>query len=216
MDPVITSDLYRHVGKTGLLAFWRCFLLVPGFRYTVVLRKGPRHRRYSPSWLFWKMLHRRYGWRYGYQVQFSTKIGKGLYLAHFGSMNVNGTIGDNCNLGPRITIGRGISTRRQGWPTIGNRVWIGAGAVVVGGISVGNNVLIAPNAFVNFDVPDNSVVLGNPGKIYPKEDPTREYLQNVWEEAEPSCRQEVPGELPGGFEDVRPAAAPPAAARSRG
>jgi len=182
MDPLIASDLYRHTGKTGLLEFWKCFLLVPGFRYTVVLRKGPRHRRYSLMWLFWKLLHKRYGRQYGYQVQFTTRIGKGLYLGHFGCMNVAGIIGDNCNLGPRITIGRGISTKRQGWPIIGNRVWIGSGAAIVGGVTIGDNVLIAPNAFVNFDVPANSVVIGNPGRIIAKENPTREYIQNLWDD----------------------------------
>ena len=44
-------------------------------------------------------------------------------------------------------------------------------------VKIGNNVLIAPGAFVNFDVPDNSIVLGNPGQIIPrKESPTKAYI----------------------------------------
>lgn len=46
----------------------------------------------------------------------------------------------------------------------------------VGGITIGNDVLIAAGAYVNFDVPDNSVVIGNPGRIYYKENPTRDYM----------------------------------------
>lgn len=48
---------------------------------------------------------------------------------------------------------------------------------IIGGIKIGNNVLIAPGAFVNFDVPDNSIVLGNPGRIIPRlSSPTRKYI----------------------------------------
>jgi serine O-acetyltransferase len=48
----------------------------------------------------------------------------------------------------------------------------------VGGITIGNNVLIAPNAYVNFDVPENSVVMGNPAKIYESENATEGYINN--------------------------------------
>jgi len=69
----------------------------------------------------------------------------------------------------------------KGNPTIGNKVWIGAGAVIVGKINIGSNVLIAPNAFVNVDVPDNSLVIGNPCKIFPKENPCEGYLNFILE-----------------------------------
>lgn len=51
-------------------------------------------------------------------------------------------------------------------------------AVIVGKIKIGNNVLIAPNAYVSFDVPSNSVVIGNPGQITPKENATEGYINN--------------------------------------
>jgi serine O-acetyltransferase len=57
-------------------------------------------------------------------------------------------------------------------------VWIGANAVIVGGITIGSNVLIAPNSYVNFDVPANSVVVGNPGAIYATERATEAYINN--------------------------------------
>ena len=64
-----------------------------------------------------------------------------------------------------MTIGETKRGERKGCPKIGNRVWIGAGAVIVGKIVVGDNVLIAPNAYVNFDVPSNSIVMGNPAIV---------------------------------------------------
>ena len=51
-----------------------------------------------------------------------------------------------------------------GIPIIGDNVCMNANSMVVGGCHIGNNVLIAPGAFVNFDVPDNSIVIGNPAK----------------------------------------------------
>ena len=66
----------------------------------------------------------------------------------------------------------------MGAPLIGNKVWIGTGAVLTGNIRIGDNVLIAPNAFVNVDIPSNSIALGNPVKIIPKNNPTEEYINN--------------------------------------
>ena len=75
-----------------------------------------------------------------------------------------------------VTIGYERRGKRQGNPVIGNRVWIGSNAIIVGKIRVGNNVLIAPGAFVNFDVPDGSIVIGNPGKILPRENAVDGYV----------------------------------------
>ncbi|WP_199708128.1 serine O-acetyltransferase [Algoriphagus lacus] len=104
---------------------------------------------------------------YGIQIPHITKIGKGLFIGHYGAIVVSNeaVIGDNCNLAQGSTIGRINKGPRKGAPKIGNRVWIGANAVLVGNISIGDNVLIAPLSFVNFDVPANSMVLGNPAQI---------------------------------------------------
>ena len=47
-------------------------------------------------------------------------------------------------------------------PTIGDEVWIGVNTTIVGKVSIGDDVLIAPNAFVTCDIPSHSVVFGNP------------------------------------------------------
>jgi len=77
-------------------------------------------------------------------------------------------IGRNCNISTGVTIGMIPVGRRAGAPRIGDRVWIGTNAVIVGGIEIGDDVLIAPGAFVNVDVPAPSAKLselGNPGFI---------------------------------------------------
>lgn len=105
--------------------------------------------------------------KYGYQIPHTCQIGKGLFLGHYGNIviNQNSIIGENCNIAQGVTIGHVSRGKRKGSPIIGNRVWIGANAVVVGKVVVGDDVLIAPLTFVNFDIPDNAVVIGNPGKI---------------------------------------------------
>lgn len=65
---------------------------------------------------------------------------------------------------------------RRGCPTIGNTVYIGINAVIVGGITIGDDVVIGPGAYVNFDVPSHSVVIGNPGVIHTKEHATVGYV----------------------------------------
>lgn len=86
-------------------------------------------------------------------------------------------MGDNINLHKGCTIG---STSGDNWgsPVIGNCVWIGINATVVGKITAGDDVLISPGAYVNFDVPSHSVVIGNPGEIHHKENATEAYIGN--------------------------------------
>jgi serine O-acetyltransferase len=183
MDATIACDLYRYSGKVDLRTLLTYLIHSPGFRFTFVYRKANGLNAKSLRRLAYKLLHRRYFYKYGFQIPLSTRIGKGLYIAHFGNIVVHwdATLGDNCNLHHGVTIGQANRGKRKGCPAIGNRVWIGCGAVVVGKITIGDNVLIAPNAYVNFDVPSNSIVLGNPAKVIPKEDATLGYIDWVIE-----------------------------------
>jgi serine O-acetyltransferase len=131
--------------------------------------------------LFWKFKLRLKTTKYAFNISASTSIGKGMTIPHNGPVTINSKaiIGDNCDIGIGVTIGEENRGKRKGCPTIGNRVWIGTNAVIVGHIKIGNNVLIAPNSFVNFDVPDNSIVIGNPGKIIHKSNATEDYIVRI-------------------------------------
>lgn len=59
---------------------------------------------------------------------------------------------------------------------IGDEVWIGVNATIVGHVHIGNDVLIAPNAYVNCDIPDHSIVFGNPCIIKYREHATEGYI----------------------------------------
>lgn len=92
--------------------------------------------------------------------------GAGLELAHPFNITINpdALLGKNVHLTKGFTIG----LENGKCPIIGNNVRIGANSTVSGGITVGDNAVIAPNTFVNFDVPANSVVIGQKAEIHIK------------------------------------------------
>ena len=97
------------------------------------------------------------------------------------TVNPDTVIGDWCNLHKGVTIGQQNRGRLKGSPTIGNKVWIGVNATIVGNVIIGNDVLIAPNSYVNCDVPSHSVVLGNPCQIHHRDNATEGYIINICE-----------------------------------
>ena len=102
----------------------------------------------------------------GISIPASAKIGKGLYVGHFGSIILHSqvVIGENCSLGPGIVIGtRGLGSK--GVPIIGDHVYVGTGAKILGGIRIGNHVRVGANAVVLQDIPDHCTVVGVPGRI---------------------------------------------------
>lgn len=174
MTSKIYHDLYRFNGKRGLTALIDTALRKVEFRYMVYLRWYQSGRLRPLARL---LLHRicratltEIGWR--------TQIGGGFVIVHPGCIAVNNevVIGDDCTVYHGVTIGMEFRGSRQGNPVIGNRVWLGANATVVGNITVGDDVLIAPSAYVNFDVPSHSIVLGNPARIIPRENATEGYI----------------------------------------
>ncbi len=107
-----------------------------------------------------------------------TNIGGGLYIGHAYNITINAAakIGRNCNIHKGIVIGQTNRGDNKGVPTIGNEVWIGINTAIVGGITIGDDVLIAPNSFVNVDVPSHSIVYGNPCVIKHRDHATEGYI----------------------------------------
>lgn len=96
-------------------------------------------------------------------------IGPGLFIPHTGYLVVGSTttIGRHCTLTQGVTIGHrgGGQLSSFAGPVIGDRVYIGPGAAVLGPIKVGDDVLIGANAVVTSSVPDRGVVVGNPARV---------------------------------------------------
>jgi serine O-acetyltransferase len=178
MDEKIIADLYRYIPKPYSLGNLINGFRSQGFRYMFLKRKLDGCKRMSIRRLILQILIRHYTYKYGFQL--GGKIGPGFFIGHFGTIIVSteASIGENCNIAPGVIIGVTRRGDKAGVPTIGNYVWIGANSILVGCITIGNNVLIAPGAFVNFDVPDNSIVIGNPGIIKPNTQATKGYINN--------------------------------------
>ncbi len=182
VQEIIESDLKRYGSEKSLFkVLFSTSFHYTGFKFLYFWRKASAKNNFVLQKLFYKAIVRRLSYKYGFQIPVNTQIGKGFYIGHYGAIviNKNAKIGMNCNITHGVTIGRTNRGKLQGCPQLGNHVWIGAGAVIVGKIKIGNNVLIAPNAYVNVDVPDNSLVLGNPGEIISRDNPTKGYINNI-------------------------------------
>lgn len=128
----------------------------------------------------YKYLRKRITDRSGLEIE-TNNIAGGIYLVHAFciAINPNCVIGKNVNLHKGVTIGAENRGKRKGYPTLGNQVWVGANATIVGAVTIGDDVLIAPNSYVNFDVPSHSVVIGNPAKIVSRDNATQGYINNL-------------------------------------
>jgi len=106
---------------------------------------------------------------YNSDIPSSVSIGKNSLFGHSGIgvvIHQDAIIGDHCTIGQGITIGG--RSKNPTVPIIGNKVYIAAGARVLGPIKIGDNVIIAPNAVVINDVEENCIVGGIPAKILKK------------------------------------------------
>lgn len=169
------KNLYLHwTGKESLNA---ADLSTIEWKYLKCLRKVQSNK--GTIWgAFYTRRLAKYTKKTGIWIPAEIICGKGIIIAHWGRIIVNPrtTIGDDFSISSGAVIGRDIRGNRKGTPTFGNKVVIKTNAVIVGNVRIGNDVLIAPNAYVNFDVPDHSIVVGNPGVIYPKENATEGYI----------------------------------------
>ncbi|OCA69631.1 serine acetyltransferase [Chryseobacterium artocarpi] len=175
---IIQKDFYRESGKwLSKFEIWKkC--INPNLHFIYILRMAQKYQKKAFLNTFWRIVLRHYQIKYGFQIYPETQIGEGFYLGHWGSLVINPKtiIGKNCNIAQGVTIGQQNRGKNEGSPVIGDEVWIGANAVIVGAVTIGNNVLIVPNSYVNFDVPPNSVVIGNPAKIITTSDATKDYI----------------------------------------
>ena len=130
--------------------------------------------------LIYKILFRLWSEHRGLEIPANKHIGGGIYFGHAYNItiNPNAHIGCNCNIHKGVVIGQTNRGKNKGVPTIGNEVWIGINAAIVGGITIGDDVLIAPNSYVNVDVPPHSIVFGNPCIIKHKDWATKGYINH--------------------------------------
>lgn len=123
-----------------------------------------RHKMYFLArWISQRARHKT-----GIEIHPGATIGDGLFIDHGMGIVIGETavIGDNCTIYHGVTLGgRGHQKGAKRHPTIGDNVLIGAGAKILGPVTIGSGSSIGANAVILHDVPANSTVVGVPGKI---------------------------------------------------
>jgi serine O-acetyltransferase len=172
----LKADTHRQYGRFTACNLVKGFVTCRTFRVVVLMRfcQGIAQSRLLVrlSLPFFQLLYRIAASHAGMDLSWRTRIGGGLALTHGWGLVVNpGTrIGRNVTLFHGVTLGRRdrishTGERRTGYPVIGDEVWIGPHAIIVGAVTIGRGCRIAGGAFVTEDTPPFSVVSGNPSAI---------------------------------------------------
>jgi serine O-acetyltransferase len=124
----------------------------------------------KPFSLLYKILRTSCQMLTGVELPCETRVGRRLRIEHFGGIVISGdtVIGDDVVLRHGVTIGL-KRTGQRGAPRIGNRVDIGAGAKILGNITIGDDAVIGANAVVLKDVPPGAFAVGIPARIIRQE-----------------------------------------------
>ena len=161
----IRADLAAHKGDWGSQGFWAMVIYRFGrWRYTI----GNRWLR-LPFSLLYKIAFKAVQVVAGIELPCEVNVGKGFRIDHFGGVVVSGfaSFGDHCVIRNGVTVGL-QRTDEPAAPAIGNHVDIGAGAKVLGPITIGDHVEIGANAVVIRDVPSHAIAVGIPARVIKK------------------------------------------------
>lgn len=174
----VYCDVFRYFGKYEL-SFIDRLKMPRQIKYFIFLRKYQQtNSRYFK--FIYKYKAKKIGKKMQMEIPLHIKIGMGILMYHEGQIAIHpeAIIGNNVTLSPGVVIGHSPRGKKSGAPIVGNEVWIGQNAAVVGRVNIGNNVLIAANSFVNIDIPSDSIVFGNPCVIKKSNDATLGYINN--------------------------------------
>lgn len=118
-------------------------------------------------------LHRFVRNNYTIEVHRTARIGRRVKIAHQGGIVIHrfADIGDECVIRQNVTLGAASEATHQLGPRLGTRVDVGAGAVIIGQVRIGDGAKIGPNTVVTMDVPPEATVFGNPMRILPANQP---------------------------------------------
>lgn len=146
---------------------------LPGFQAVAVQRFGVWRMNIqskvirAPLSILYRALYRRIRNVYGIELPYTVKLGRRVIIEHQGAIVIHGYcfIGDDCIIRQGVTLGNRYLERPFDAPKLGDRVNIGAGAKILGSVTLGNDVNIGANAVVLSDIPPGETAVGIPAKI---------------------------------------------------
>ncbi|PCD01732.1 hypothetical protein COC42_16605 [Sphingomonas spermidinifaciens] len=167
---LVRSDLERFALSEGLpvtpqLAL-RMIFLMPGFQFVLCRRIQDRLYRVP---VIGRGLRRVFWWwttrSFGAEIAIGAEVGRALHIPHpYGIVVGVCRIGDGVTILQNVTIGKKSATA-GGHPVIGDRVYLSAGAVIVGNMTIGDDATVGANSVVTGDVPAGTVAVGAPARI---------------------------------------------------
>ena len=161
----IREDFRVHGSLLGSQGFWVMVIYRFG-RWRYQVRPALLRKFFS---FIYHVLYKLVQIVTGIEFPCEVKVGRNFIIDHFGGIIISGfaRFGDNCRIRDGVVVGlRRIGENHA--PIIGNNVDIGSGAKLLGPIRIGDNVLIGANAVVLCDVPDNSIAVGVPAVVKPR------------------------------------------------
>lgn len=128
--------------------------------------RGPRRWAYALLWAVQFCLQTGSRWLFDIRLDLRADIGPGFYVGHFKSIHVGPQvrIGRDCNIGQMCFVAA-TDGPGGGAPVIGDRVYLGVGAKVLGPLRIGSDVALGANTVPFEDVPDRAVAVGNPARV---------------------------------------------------
>jgi len=167
----VTLGLWQQI-KEDWEAHGRDWTL-PGFRAVAVQRFGVWRMTIQPKLLrvpfsiLYRALYRHVRNVYGIELPYTVKLGRRVIIEHQGAIVIHGycSIGDDSIIRQGVTIGIRYLDRLFDAPQLGERVNVGAGAKILGGVTIGDDVNIGANAVVLSDIPSGQTAVGIPAKI---------------------------------------------------
>jgi serine O-acetyltransferase len=147
----VVRRVYRVATHYGLVA-------LAVFRFGKVVRRAPLALRLLGVPLH-AVLVKLVETNTGIRISPDSEIGPGAVINNFGGVVIHGTLGRDCTIIQGAQLIARADHQGRGWPTLGDRVFVGAGARVLGNVTIGDDVRIGANAVVMTDIPPGSVVM---------------------------------------------------------
>jgi serine O-acetyltransferase len=161
---LLREDLTRYTDRPSIMQGIKHFIITPGYKFTVWLRMTRCFKYNAVAKVFlypaFKYLLLRCQYKFGITISEDSDIGGGLFINRFGGIYFHRDVklGRNVNVTHGVVLGQVNGGSKKGTPTIGDRVFLGSGAKIMGRVHVGDDAAIGANALVASDVPPMAVM----------------------------------------------------------